>query len=197
VETVPTVAHTQKRYQYSDTACRDQQLVDLRRQASSAGPAHAWVPARRACSFLITSSDTITDMTNNDRDAVPRVPVLVRLQVPIRDGLRSRAAQERASMCGYLEGLINRDLDESEHRPFMAIKAPTFAAKGRNGEGRPTKGVRATVMLRIEPGLRERIHQRAESLHLTTIDYFESLVSQDISAAHTDAGEAITFDRTA
>lgn len=152
---------------------------------------------RRASHFLLTGSATINVVTTSEHYAVPRVLVLVRLQVPNRDGLRDRAALEPASMCRHLEILIHRDLSGSGTTPFVTAKSPTFTSRGKNGTGRPTKGARATVMLRIDPSLREQIHQRAHSLRLTVNDYLESLVSQDISAAGTPTGEEMTFDQTA
>lgn len=154
------------------------------------------VEMRRAYVFLITGSGTIGAMTIPVGGVAPRVPVLVRLPVPTRDGLRDRAALEKASMSGYLESLIRHDLASPDASAFIAIKAPTFASRGKNGTGRPTKGARATVMLRIEPSLREEIHQRAHSLQLTVIDYLESLVSRDISAP-APVGEEMAFAQTA
>lgn len=197
METALRVAHTQKQDQILDTACRDQGAGSSIASTNRDGCCSNWAPPRRACPFLITGSATISVMTTLDRGETPRVPVLVRLPVPTRDGLRCRAALERASMSRHLEGLIERDLDGSPSAPFVAVTGPTFTSRGKNGTGRPTKGARATVMLRIEPSLRARIHQRAHSLQLTVIDYLESLVSQDISAAATLVGEEMTFDQTA
>lgn len=195
--TAPTVAHTQMQIQGLRIACRS-----LAAGSSIAGTTRGTacpkkVETRRAYAFLITTSDTIGAMTTSVDGAAPRVPVLVRLPVPTRDRLRDRAALERASMSRHLESLIRHDLAGPENSAFIAIKAPTFASRGKNGAGRPTKGARATVMLRIEPSLREEVHQRAHSLQLTVIDYLESLVSQDISAASTSSGEAMAFDQTA
>ena len=126
----------------------------------------------------------------------PRVGVVIRIQLPLNDGLRSRAADEHASINRYLERLVRRDLGDRDCRSFVVVPSPTFAARGKNGTGRPTKGARTPVKLRIEPALREQIHERAASLHLTVNDYLESLVSHDISAA-TTAREATPLDQTA
>ena len=195
--TDPIVAHAQRRGQVPDRACRVGTSGSSTTSMSRGRTCPHFVESlRRACPFLITGSATISPMTTCPHGDASRVPVLVRLQVPNRDGLRSRATSERASMSGYLESLIRRDLDESERVPFVAVKPQTFTSRGKNGTGRPTKGARATVMLRIEPSLREQIHQRAHSLQLTVIDYFESLVSQDISAAATTEG-VTRLDQTA
>jgi len=112
-----------------------------------------------------------------------RVAMLIRMQIPVRDGLRHRVANEHASMNHYLEQLVCQDLYGSRAAEFVAVKTPKFASKGKNGAGRPTKGARAAVMLRVDVELREHMRQRAASLHLTVNDYLESLVSQDIGAA--------------
>lgn len=139
----------------------------------------------------------ITPMaTEKLADDAPRVVgVVIRMQLPLNDALRSRVADEHASLNGYLERLVRRDLGDCGSRAFVAVLSPTFAAKGKNGTGRPTKGARKAVKLRVEPALRKQIHQRAESLQLTINDYLESLVSHDISAA-TTAGEAMPLDQT-
>jgi len=112
-----------------------------------------------------------------------RVALLVRMQIPIRDGLRNRVANEHASMNHYLEQLVRHDLYGSRADEFVSVKTPKFASKGKNGAGRPTKGARIAVMLRVDVELREQMRERAASLHLTVNDYLESLVSQDIEAA--------------
>ena len=128
--------------------------------------------------------------------SVSRVAMLIRMQIPVRDGLRQRVATEHASMNHYLEQLVRRDLFGPRTHEFVAVKTPKFAANGKNGAGRPTKGVRATVMLRVDAELREQIRQRAGSLLLTVNDYLESLLSHDISAANA-RGEGMTLDQTA
>ena len=125
-----------------------------------------------------------------------RVAMLIRMQIPVRDGLRDRVANEHASMNHYLEDLVRQDLSGARPAEFIAVKSPKFASRGKNGAGRPTKGARAAVMLRVDAELRERMRLRALSLHLTVNDYLESLVSQDISAANAH-GEGMTFDQTA
>ena len=190
------VAHTQVQIQGSRPACRNPSAGLSNAAINQESATRTPDEKRRAYAFLITESDIISAMTTSVDGVTLRVPVLVRLPVTTRDGLRDRAGLERASMSGYLESLIRHDLNSSGSSAFIALKAPTFASRGKNGAGRPTKGARATLMLRIEPSLREDIHQRAHSLQLTVIDYFESLVSRDISAAAT-AGEEMAFDQTA
>jgi predicted HicB family RNase H-like nuclease len=125
-----------------------------------------------------------------------RVAMLIRMQLPVRNALRNRVVAEHASMNHYLEQLITEDLHGLRTGAFVAVHPPTFTARGKNGTGRPTKGARAAVMLRVEPALRERMRERAASLNLTVNDYLESLVSQDISAA-ASSGEEMIFDQTA
>jgi hypothetical protein len=125
-----------------------------------------------------------------------RVAVLIRMQTVNRDGLRTRVASEHASLNRYVEHLVLQDLDAPGDRLFVPVTTPRFVSRGKNGTGRPTKGARAAVKLRFGALLRDRIHQRADSLGLTLNDYLESLVSQDISAA-TPAGEEMAFDQIA
>ena len=197
METALTVAHTHMQGQVADTACRTWEAGPST-TATSRDEACANLPGtpRRAWTFLLTDSATISSMTTSDLDAAPIVPVLVRLQVPNRDGLRERAAVRRESMCRHLEALIRGDLTAPGTAPFVTADSPTFVSRGKNGAGRPTKGVRPTVMLRIEPALREAIHRRASALQLTVNDYLESLVSQDISAARASK-EAVALSQTA
>jgi len=198
VVTALTVAHTHLQVQAADTACRN--LV-AESSTSSTGRGECCAEdrsgPRRASSFQLSPSDTIKPMTPEQPIAAPRVGVLIRMQMSVRDGLRSRVAFEHVSMNNYLERLICADLAEPETGGFIKVRAPTFASRGKNGTGRPTKGQRAAVILRIAPALREQLHQRAESLQLTVNDYLESLVSQDISAASTPAGEEMGFGQTA
>lgn len=125
-----------------------------------------------------------------------RVAVLIRMQTANWDGLRARVASEHASLNRYVEHLVRQDLNAPEDRPFVPVATPRFASRGKNGIGRPTKGARAAVKLRCAAALRNRIHQRADSLGLTVNDYLESLVSQDISAAM-PAREEMAFDQIA
>ena len=152
---------------------------------------------RRACGFLLPPSARIAAMANGELREQQRVAVLIRMQITHRDGLRTRVASEHASLNRYLERLVCQDLDASEYRPFVPVTTPRFVSKGKNGTGRPTKGARAAVKLRIATTLRDRIHQRADSLGLTINDYLESLVSQDISAANAAHGEDMKLDQTA
>ena len=135
-------------------------------------------------------------MTPEHLSDAPRVGIVIRMHLPVRDGLRARVAAEHMSMNRYLERLIAEDLAAPETQEFVPIEVPTFASRGKRGIGRPTKGERAPVILRVVPALRELLHQRADSLQLTVNDYLESLVSHDISAAAA-AGEAMTLDQTA
>lgn len=140
---------------------------------------------RRAYSFQLARPDMLDLMTTTGSSDTDRVAVLIRVRVELRDALRRRLAGERASINHYLEQLVHRDLDEKNRLPFVPVTTPTFTSRGKNGTGRPTKGARSPVFLRVAPDLRRQIHQRAESLQLTVNDYLESLVSCDISAAAT------------
>lgn len=153
---------------------------------------------RRAYRFLLASNATITsmDITSEPPAFTARVGVMMRLPLPLRDALERRiAAAPAASMNSYLESLVARDLAAPAHRRFEVFVEPTYNARGTRG-GRPAKGPRSVILLRVEPSFRELIHQRAEALGLRVNVYFESLVSQDSSAA-TPAGEERVFDQTA
>ncbi len=151
--------------------------------------------SRRAYSFRLAPPDMLDLMTAAGSSDTERVAVLIRMRVDLRDALRRRMAGERASINHYLEQLVHRDLDEKHRLPFVPVSTPTFASRGKNGTGRPTKGARSPVFLRVVPELRQQIHQRADALQLTVNDYLESLVSYDISAAAT--GEAMDLHETA
>ena len=152
---------------------------------------------RRAYVYLIAARDSIAVMhTAMTPAAAPaRVAVLMRLPLPLRDGLERRmAAASAPSMNGYLESLVARDLAAPANRPFEAFVERTLRRNGPRGQ--PAKGPRSVILLRVAPSIRELIHLRAEALGLRVNVYFESLVSQDISAAAT-AGEEMAFDQTA
>lgn len=152
--------------------------------------------ARRACRFLLSPSDTISRMATESPDEA-RVGLLIRMQLHLHDGLRSRAAREHTSINTYLERLVRRDLNEADDVDFVAVPSPKFAARGKNGRGRPTKGTRKGMTLRVVANLRQQIKERAESLNLTANDYLESLVSHDISAARLAAKEGMVLHQTA
>lgn len=149
---------------------------------------------RRAYRYVLSPSDTITGMVTEELGNA-RVGMLIRMQVPMHDALVRRAASEHVSVNGYLESLVRRDLGQ-DTEGFVVVPSPRFAARGKNGTGRPTKGARKGMTLRVAPSLRQRINQRAKSLHVTANDYLGSLVSQDISAAPTSRKE-IALDQTA
>jgi hypothetical protein len=151
---------------------------------------------RRACSFLLTASATIRPMAIQDQSEPARVAIVIRIQLTVHDGLRRQVECGHVSINGYLERLVLQDLAGSELRPFTVVSTPRFTSKGERGTGRPSKGARAAVKLRVGAGLRVQIHRRATFLHLTVNDYLESLVLQDISAA-TPAGEEMAFDQIA
>ena len=179
------------------SALVQQGLARLGRMTAFEERAWIWQPKlRRVYAFLLTQSARMSAMEIEGPTDQQRVAVLIRMQTANRDGLRSRVASEHASINRYVEHLVRRDLDAPEGHPFVPISTPRFASKGKNGIGRPTKGSRAAVKLRCATALRDRIHQRADSLGLTVNDYLESLVSHDISAA-TPAGEEMAFDQTA
>lgn len=193
--TAPTVAHADFPIEASGSARR---IRTGRSNASTIGLpdcADDSKNRRRAYRFLLASSYTITPMATEDLDDVVRVGVLIRMQIPVHEALRTRAARERISVNGYLERLVRRNLGDDAD-DFVLVPSPRFAAKGKNGTGRPTKGVRAGVTLRVSASLRQLINERAKSLHLTANDYLESLVSIDISAV-APAGEEMAFDQTA
>ncbi len=185
----------------SESGPRTQRRVDRDAEATGRGRqlGHASQKARRASPFQLARPPKIVSMaTATKRLSIraTRVALQIRIQIPVRDALRNRVVSEHASMNHYLEQLVLADLHGLRAGAFVAVHPPTFASRGKNGTGRPTKGARAAVMLRVEPALRERMRERTASLNLTVNDYLESLVSQDISGTH-DAGEEMTLDQTA
>lgn len=192
--TGPMVAHTVFLVQILEPACC---VESNRSYVSTIGNAACLDDSRnrrRAYRYVLSHSDTITGMATEELGTA-RVGVLIRMQLPMHDALARRAASEHVSVNGYLERLVGRDLGEDTD-DFVVVPSPRFAAKGKNGTGRPTKGARKGMTLRVVPNLRQRINERAKSLHLTANDYLESLVSRDISAAPTP-GEEMVFDQTA
>jgi len=140
----------------------------------------------------------VMDHQPTDTPTASRVGVMMRLPLPLREGLQHRlAATSAISMNSYLEALIVRDLSAGQDAPFRVCVAPVPPSSGARSRGRPTKGPRSLVLLRADPALRELIHLRAAALGLRLNDYFESLVSQDISAANTAAGQESPLDKTA
>ena len=154
--------------------------------------------ARRAYRFMQASADMITSM-DSEMVAAPgtsRVGVMMRLSMPLRDGLQRRLTESApVTMNGYLEALVLRDIASSD-LSFEVFRAPTTPARGVMGRGRPTTGPRSLILLRVESAVRELIHQRAEALGLRLNVYLESLVSQDISAAPAPK-EAVVLDQSA
>ncbi len=155
---------------------------------------------RRACGFLQAGGAMIALMDSAKIDVAPgsRVGVMMRLSLPLRESLQDRlAATPAASMNKYLETLVLRDLGAAASVSFRVFTSPTSPSSGARGRGRPTKGPRSLILLRVDPAVRELIHLRAAALGLRLNDYFESLVSQDTSAANTHVGEEMALDQTA
>lgn len=154
--------------------------------------------SRRAYRYLIAATATIAVVDPDRTAAAPaaRVAVIMRLPPLLRSGLERRAAAESAaSMNSYLESLVIRDLAAPVDRAFEVFVETTCNARGTRG-GRPAKGPRSVILLRVDPSIRERIHSRAAALGLRVNVYLESLVSQDISAA-APAREEMALDQTA
>ena len=127
-----------------------------------------------------------------------KVGILIRVQEWVADGVRHRVAADGVSINRYLEQLVQSDLNAvgRNDAEFAVLPLLKFPSKGKNGAGRPTRGPRHALLLRIDTAVRERIHNRAADLGLTTTNYLESLVSQDISAA-AGTGEEMTLVQTA
>lgn len=178
-------------------------LEHIHRERASVGThTREWILAnrcssRRAYRYLIAATATIAVM-DTDRTtsaATARVAVIMRLPLLLRSGLEQRAAAaSAASMNSYLESLVVRDLAAPADRAFEVFAETTWNARGTRG-GRPAKGPRSVILIRVDPSIRERIHQRAAALGLRVNVYLESLVSQDISAA--PAREEMALDQTA
>lgn len=154
--------------------------------------------SRRAYRYLIAATATIAvvDSDRTSAAATARVAVIMRLPQLLRSGLEQRtAAISAASMNSYLESLVIRDLTAPADRVFEVFVETTCHARGSRG-GRPAKGPRSVILLRVDPAVRQLIHSRAAALELRVNVYFESLVSQDISAA-ASAREEMAFDQTA
>lgn len=190
-------------YPITSTGCRHSvsHFGDLQADPVDSRPSVTPEPrsgARRAYRFMQASADMITSM-DSEMVAAPgtsRVGVMMRLSMPLREGLQRRLAENApVTMNGFLEALVLRDLAASDPT-FDVFRAPTTPARGAMGRGRPTTGPRSLILLRVESAVSESIHQRADALGLRLNVYLESLVSQDISAA-TAAKEAIALDQTA
>ncbi len=133
-----------------------------------------------------------------DSDKRSRVGVIFRVPLALRDQLQQRLDSSPAtSMNSYLEQLVLSDLLTPSAAPFAVHTSPTFAANGRKGRGRPTKGPRAAILLRLDPAVRQHMRQRAAALGLPLNDYLDSLVSQDISAASMNPREEMVLDQSA
>ena len=191
--TGPMIAHTIFLVQTSEPACRvgsDRSDVSAIAHTSCLNDSRN---RRRAYRYVLSPSDTILGMAIEELGTA-RVGVLIRMQLPVHEALHRRAASEHISVNGYLERLVRSDLGD-DAGDFVIVPSPRFAAKGKNGTGRPTKGARKGMTLRVVPSLRQRINERAKSLHLTANDYLESLVSHDISAR--TPREEMALDQTA
>jgi hypothetical protein len=154
--------------------------------------------ARRASIFLIGENGSIDAMERKigRPSKGPRAAVIFRMPTPLRIQTQRVLDQLGTSLNDFVEHLVNTDLA----RPPVSQQdlAPTNLARGRTGKtGRPSKGPRTTVVLKVSHGLAEQIRKRAAALGLSINDYLDSLVSRDISATRRPAGEEMVLDQSA
>ncbi len=165
--------------------------------APAAAPS-AWpTRVRRASRFLQSESESIGAMERNTGrpSKGPRASVIFRMPTPLRIQTQQVLDQLGATLNDFVEHLAVVDL---AHLPAdQENVTPTTLASRRTGKtGRPSKGPRITVVLRVSHELAEQVKVRAAALGLSVNDYLDSLVSHDITA-HRATGEGMVLDQSA
>jgi hypothetical protein len=153
---------------------------------------------RRACIFLIAETGSIKPMNRKTGrpSKGPRASLIFRMSTPLRGQTQYVLDGRGLTLNAFVEQLAVADVA----RPSLDrhALAPTDLASRRTGKrGRPSKGPRTTVVLRVSHPLADQIKERSAALGLSINDYLESLVSRDISAARATTGEEMVLDQSA
>jgi len=153
---------------------------------------------RRASRFLMHETGSISDMErkNGRPSKGPRAVMPFRMSIPLR--ARARLVHEALGITftAFVEQLATDDV--ARPRANRLIPAPTDLAARRTGHrGRPSKGPRTTITLKVSYELAGQIKERATALDLSINDYLECLVSQDIRVIRAAVGEGMVLDQSA
>jgi len=153
---------------------------------------------RRASRFLMHETGSISDMErkNGRPSKGPRAVMPFRLPIPLRARTRMVHESLGVTFTAFVEQLAADDL--ARPSADRMIPAPTDLATHRTGHrGRPSKGPRTTITLKMSHELAGQIKERATALGLSINDYLECLVSQDIRVSRAAVGEGMVLDQSA
>jgi len=153
---------------------------------------------RRACIFLIAEIGNIEPMKRKTGrpSKGPRASLIFRMSTPLRGEAQHVLDGRGLTLNAFVEQLAVEDVA----RPSLDrhALAPADLASRRTGKrGRPSKGLRTTVVLKVSHPLADQIKERSAALGLSINDYLESLVSRDISAPRATTGEEMVLDQSA
>lgn len=126
----------------------------------------------------------------------PRASVIFRMPTPLRVQTQQVLDELGATLNDFVEHLAVIDL---AHPPtdHENVALTTLASRRTGKTGRPSKGPRTTVVLRVSYQLASQIKERATALGLSINDYLECLVSQDIRVSRAAVGEGMVLDQSA
>jgi len=153
---------------------------------------------RRASGYLMHENGSIDRMERKKGrpSKGPRAVMPFRLPIPLR--ARARLVHEALGITftAFVEQLATDDV--ARPRANRLVPAPTDLAARRTGHrGRPSKGPRTTITLKVSYELAGQIKERATALDLSINDYLECLVSQDIRVTRAAVGEGMVLDQSA
>jgi len=182
------------------TAGSDTPPIDLLRLVAGVSPdgdadSLGWAAqGRRASGYLIAENGRMLRMERKSGrpSKGPRAAVIFRMPVPLRGQTQGVLDELGLTLNRFVERLAAMDVV----RPVPARSTEPRPVRHTGRRGRPSKGPRTTVVLRISFELAEQIKQRTTAGGLSITDYLESLVSQGISA-HRAAGEEMVLDQSA
>ena len=125
----------------------------------------------------------------------PRAVMIFRLPTPLRSRTRIVTDDLGITLTAFVEQLATDDVS----RPCAnRTSDPINLATRRTGHrGRPSKGPRTTITLKVSYELARRIKERATALGLSINDYLECLVSQGVRVHRAAAGEGMVLDQSA
>jgi hypothetical protein len=157
-----------------------------------------FAPGRRASQFLMheTGSISVMERKNGRPSKGPRAVMPFRLSIPLR--ARARVVHESLGITftAFVEQLATDDV--ARPRAHRLTPAPTDLTAHRTGHrGRPSKGPRTTITLKVSFELACQIKERATTLGLSINDYLECLVSHDVRVCRAAVGEGMVLDQSA
>ncbi len=153
---------------------------------------------RRASAYLMDENGSIGRMERKigRPSKGPRAVMIFRLPTPLRSRARIVTDDLGITLTAFVEQLATNDV--ARPRANRLILAPTDLAARRTGHrGRPSKGPRTTITLKVSYELAGQIKERATARGQSINDYLECLVSQDARVTRAAVGEGMVLDQSA